>query len=54
MTSDDDLRNTASRILAKRLEAKMLMLTCGRCQEYFQAARWQPYCNECQEARRAT
>jgi hypothetical protein len=52
--SEDDLRDAASRILAKRLEAKTLTLTCQYCREYFTSTRYEPHCNECREARRPT
>jgi hypothetical protein len=54
MNSDDELRNAASRIMAKRFEAKTLTLTCERCREYFTSARYEPHCDECREARRPT
>ena len=51
---DDELRNAASRIMARRLEAKQLMLTCLRCREYFECVRYEPYCDACQQASRPT
>jgi hypothetical protein len=56
MNSDDahQLLAAARRIMQRRLEAKQLMLTCQRCREYFECTRYEPFCDECREARRAT
>jgi hypothetical protein len=44
---EDELAAAASAILARRLEAKTLLLTCQYCSEYFECTRYEPYCDEC-------
>jgi len=55
MTSDEQFRNAATAILEKRrLDAKILLLTCQHCKEYFECAGYERYCINCRGVGRAT
>jgi hypothetical protein len=55
MTSDDELRNAATAIMEKRrLDAKILLLTCHHCKEYFECVHFEHYCINCRPTGRAT
>jgi uncharacterized OB-fold protein len=54
MTDETELRNAASAILAKRLEQKLLMLTCSACGEYHEATFYKDFCARCQAGRKPT
>jgi hypothetical protein len=50
----DQLRDIAIRFEAKRLETKLLLLTCHYCKEYFECAGYERYCVNCRGVRRPT
>jgi hypothetical protein len=54
MTRDEVSAAATALIEKRRLDAKILLLTCSYCREYFQCDHWERYCVNCRGVGRAT